>query len=87
VKDPTRCRCCRVALQYVNPSAIYGFELDTGVLHDDGRCRDYLFAEVERMRNERICLRAALEWYAGDDHLVWCRDTGNRARAALKATE
>jgi hypothetical protein len=50
--DPTRCEFCGVGLRSnPNPLAIYHqLERDGGEHHTEGRCRDFLFAEVERMR-------------------------------------
>jgi hypothetical protein len=59
VTDPTRCQYCGVALLDNGPHTTAHFvELDTGEHHDSARCRDYLFAEVERLRR-KPCFRCA----------------------------
>jgi hypothetical protein len=48
VTDVDRCPKCGVAFGPMDHGSWY--ELDTGEHHIVERCRDYLFAEVERMR-------------------------------------
>jgi hypothetical protein len=52
VTTPDRCQHCGTALRIRltgSPSLFDILELDTGEIHDAGRCRDYLVAERDRL--------------------------------------
>jgi len=63
--DPTRCPHCGVALGEMDGP--YEIELDTGDEHTVKACRDYLFAEVERMRRELAAWKAGLGKVPSDE--------------------
>jgi hypothetical protein len=104
--DPTRCEFCGVALgDWPHPTPANReagpIEIDTGEAHSAHRCRDYLFAEVQRLRLQyERCARCkaallppeddepphCLDCPVDDEHMIAWQDE-LAALASLKPSE